>query len=90
MELCTMGVYLLKVKPINKQMNYKQYQLNHKLASAIVDELTDWAMHDDAHSEAVEGENNSERLLQKMRMKQCEEVIKLLCQELLNNIDDVE
>ena len=85
-----MGVYLLKVKPINKQMNYQQYQTNHKLASAIVDELTDWAMHDDAHSEAVEGENNSERLLQKMRMKQCEEVIKLLCQELLNNIDDVE
>ena len=85
-----MGVYLLKVKPINKQMNYKQYQLNQKLASAIVDELNDWAMHDDAHSEAVERENNSERLLQKMRMMQCEEVIKLLCQELLNNIDDVE
>jgi hypothetical protein len=85
-----MGVYLLKVKPINKQMNYKQYQLNQTLASAIVDELNDWSMHDDAHSEAVERENNSERLLQKMRMKQCEEVIKLLSQELLNNIDDVE
>jgi len=85
-----MGVYLLKVKPINKQMNYQQYQTNHKLASAIVDELTDWAMHDDAHSEAVESKNNSERLLQKMRMMQCEDVIKLLCQELLNNMDDVE
>ncbi len=85
-----MSVYLLKVKPINKQRNYQQYQTNHKLASAIVDELNDWSMHDDAHSEAVEWENNSERLLQKMRMLQCEEVIKLLCQELLNNIDDVE
>lgn len=71
-------------------MNYKQYQTNHKLASAIVDELNDWSMHEDAHSEAVEIGHNSERLMQKMRMKQCEEVIKLLCKELLKNIDDVE
>ena len=85
-----MCVYLWKVKPINKQMNYKQYQANHKLASALVDELKDWSMHEDAHSEAVERENNSERILQKMRMLQCEEVIKLLCKDLLNNMADVE
>ena len=71
-------------------MNYKQYQLNHELASAIVDELNEWAMCEDLHFEAIDRDDNDERLVQKMQMLQCEDVIKILCKQLLNNIDDVD
>ena len=71
-------------------MNYKQYQTNHRLASAIVEELNDWLMHEDLHFEAIDRDDNDEGLVQKMQMLQCEDVIKILCKQLLNNLDDVD
>lgn len=71
-------------------MNWKQYLQNSELASAIVDELSDWSSYEDTWREELERENNREIRLNRLRMLQCEEVIKLLCKELLNNIDDVE